>query len=588
MSRYETTKRKNMRCLPVFALLLLLAGSAIQSIDAQIKLGKKSWLSAYSRSIQYADTYGSDAAVEDSLTSRKKYSGHTLVDLVTNIQPNENTYINATLRVRNDHGGFWGSGATFDLRTLYIRGIIANVIQYQVGDIDYKLTPYTLQNNQEELSGMEPTIFSVQRDMVYHDRFYDVNNTWRQQGAAFNFGLSFNKGIKEIENDFFIFRQNAAGISGGLERLYGGFRTVLVQSQYLDFHLNYVNAFDIRETGASEDYFQNPVLTGGVNLNFSREKWNFSLHSELGRSKLVMENSADSLALRDYFYDVKFKVMHKKSRLNFTLGLKEVGPGFRSIGAQTKRLLFDRSPLAFQRYGNEQNFRSSGLIDQMRDASLYNNRLSTSLMTFDPAYGNYQPYGEATPNRRGFYGRLNWEDKKERFDFETELAMAEEVVGQGAPELKSFMHLRTTFGFNIDQLIPGLNKKTALTLSFWNENTTRDADSEFVTLDLGNQALSADLECNFYGKFDFLAGVQMHSSSGNEFLRRTDLFGQVVSFDVYETDFSQLMAGAGIRYRFNAKNSLDLQFNRYSFQDNLVPESDYHLNNLTLLFSMKL
>lgn len=585
MSRYTV----NMKGLSVLMMIFLLGLSIIQTVNAQVKIGKKSWLSAYGRSIQYADTYGSDDVAVDSLTARKKYSGHTLVDLVTNIQPNENTYINATFRVRNDHGGFWGSGATFDLRTLYIRGIIANVIQYQVGDIDYKLTPYTLINFQEELSSIEPTVFAVQRDMLYHDRFYDVNNTWRQQGAAFNFGLSFKKGIKEIENDLFMFRQNAAGISGGLERLYGGFRSKLVQSNFLAFHLNYVNAFDIRETGIADGYFQNPVLTGGAQLTLERKNWRFDLHSEIGRSKLDLENSADSLSIRDYFYDVHFTANNKNTTLQFTLGLKEVGPGFRSIGAQTKRLLFDRSPLAFSRYGNDQRFRQSGLIDQMRDASLYNNRLSTTLMTYDPAYGNYQPYGEATPNRRGFYGKIKWMDKKQRFYVGTEVALAEEVVGQGATELKSFLHAQTILGVRFDKLIPALKKNTKLELNFWNESTTRSSNSEFVELDLGNQSIAADFECNFYGKFDFLAGYQMHASSGDEFLRRTNIVGEIISFDVYETDFSQQMAGAGIRYRFNTKNALDLQYNRYSFQDNLLTEeADYHLSNLTLLFTMKL
>ncbi len=568
---------------------LLLIAFAFFSAPAfsQIKIGKKSWMSAYARSIQYADSYSLEEGL-DSLTTAKEYSGHTLMDLSANMQPNENIYINATIRIRNDHGGFWGSGASFDIRNLFIRGIIADAIQYQIGDIDYKLTPYTLFNTEEEYSLFSSNAFAAQRDMVYHDRFYSVDNTWRQQGATASFGLSFKKIFKELNSEVFMFRLSSAANNGALERLYGGFHSHLVQSKFLDFHINYVNAFDLRDTGPNDNYFKNPVLTGGFGLHYGTENWQFGLSNEIGRSLIQYQTPADSLELRDYFYDVKLEAVHQASNLEFSLGYKEVGPGFRSIGAQSKRLLFERSPLAFGRYGNDQVNRPSGLFDQMRDASLYNTRLSTDLMSYRPSYGNMEPYGAATPNRKGFYLDAHWENKKEQLAINVGAKMASEVIGQGTASLKNFTSFSGNVTLRAAELIPARKKKANLTLHYWRENTTRDDDSEFVVLDLANQSIGIDLDVEIWKQFDFLAGFQTISSSGNEFVRRNDAFGQIVSFDPYLVDMSESLLAVGLRYRFNERNSLDFHFNRFKYTSELSDLDNYQLNNWTLLFSMKI
>ena len=105
---------------------------------------KKYWLSGNARNVINLDEIHTE---DDSLATSKVEYGHTLIDLSANIKPNDNTYINAILRVRNEYGGFWGSGVTFDLRQLYMKGLIANAIRYQVGDFSYKLTPFTFYNN---------------------------------------------------------------------------------------------------------------------------------------------------------------------------------------------------------------------------------------------------------------------------------------------------------------------------------------------------------------------------------------------------------------------------------------------------------
>ena len=105
--------------------------------------------------------------LNDALISLKKAEyGHTLVDLSANIKPNNNTYIRSSIRVRNEYGGFWGSGVTFDLRELYLRGLISNSIRYQIGDMDYKMTPFTFYNNSERFYSNSLDIFGIYNDII--------------------------------------------------------------------------------------------------------------------------------------------------------------------------------------------------------------------------------------------------------------------------------------------------------------------------------------------------------------------------------------------------------------------------------------
>ena len=121
---------------------------------------RKVWASGMARSVFQQNKFESD---NDSITPRKNNSGHALVDLELNAAPNEQTYLNAMVRIRNDFGGFWGSGVTFDVRQLYLKGLIKNSIRYQLGDFNYKLTPYTFYSNSEELSGQQNQILDIYR-----------------------------------------------------------------------------------------------------------------------------------------------------------------------------------------------------------------------------------------------------------------------------------------------------------------------------------------------------------------------------------------------------------------------------------------
>ena len=79
------------------------------------------------------------------------------------IFPNEQTEVIGIFRIRNELGGFWGGGVTFNVRQLTLKGVANNSIRYEVGDIDLKMTPYTLFNNREEGVINESDAFKIRR-----------------------------------------------------------------------------------------------------------------------------------------------------------------------------------------------------------------------------------------------------------------------------------------------------------------------------------------------------------------------------------------------------------------------------------------
>ena len=103
--------------------------------------------------------------------------GYALIDLGVNILPNKNTEILGMIRIKNQLGGFYGAGVTFDVRQLYVKGIISNVVRYQLGDINYKLTPFTFYNNDYDDLMQHPQVFNIQKDIVNYETFYKKSFT---------------------------------------------------------------------------------------------------------------------------------------------------------------------------------------------------------------------------------------------------------------------------------------------------------------------------------------------------------------------------------------------------------------------------
>ena len=571
--------KTNKHIFKAFLVLFVIGSTTV------LGQNKKIWVSGAARGILYGDDYSTDAE-NDTTTARKVQGGHTLVDLGVNIQPNENLLVQGMVRIRNDYGGFWGSGVSFDVRQLYIKGIIADVVRYQLGDINYKLTPYTFRNSAPRLHEREGVITSKQLQQLDYDLFYYDDHTWRQQGAAVDFALLSEKVVEEVAFDLFTSRIAASDLNMTDDRLYSGGSVVVTQSEFLKLGLQAATLYDFKGTSNSTIYIRNPVYTGSAELSHNLGNTALNLAFEGGQSRLTWEGDADAPIIEDFFYDIQAKASWKETGLSLLAGYRDVGPGFRSPGAQTMRIRFNGAPRAYQRYGNDQELRPISILDLYRDASLYQTQIRAGLMTYDPRYDNATPYGVATPNRRGFLLRASYEDPSDRWTIEAESEMLSNVVGEGTDALKQFM-TTSLFAELRGENILGLTNRRLWLNGIWSmQNTTRNGVESFENVDLGTRMFNLNLTATIFGDFDILGEWRSRSTDGFDLVSIRDEYTQIIGFTEYQLDYSEQLFAAGLQYRFSEKTNLALWWQNFDWKDEQGETLDYSIDTWSLLFTM--
>lgn len=559
---------------------------AIFPLNNLLAQEKKVWISGAARGVHFDDSYQNNTQ-PDTVTAAGLQSGHTMVDLGLNVMPNDNIYVIGMVRVRNDFGGFWGSGTTFDVRQLTVAGVLADVIKYQLGDIDYRLSRYTFNNNTALINRNMGVISGVPLEQTRYDLFYGDEHTWRQQGAAIDFGIEADKYVKEIDFNGFISRTRISDFDQRDDRLFGGGSVTLNTFKGLRVGGEYVNLFDYAGTSNSSIYLRNPIYTGMAEYGRESEKYNYAIAVETGRSFLRWEGDENAPELEDFFYDAQFKIDFKKTGFDVKLAYRDVGNQFRSAGAQTMQINFDNVVQAYSLIGNgDQVRRNITMMDLYRDASLYRTQIREGLMFFDPRYDNATPYGRATPNRRGVDGHLNYSDKDERFTLSASHEWLQEVVGQGTENLRTFNTLHLGASLRLDKWIGASDRIIELGLAYMNQNTNRDSEFDFEKVDLNTNFFNVNFRFNLVGDLDILNEVRLWQSQGNESLAIRDDYSIVRNFREYNIDYNETMIGLGLQYRFTDNQRLSFMWSNFVWTDDLNVTDNYRINTFNVFFTM--
>jgi len=571
------------------ALLLLFSASAFSQENQ-----KKFWVSGTARGLFNLDELNSQ--VGDSTTAPKSEYGHTLVDLSANIRPNKNTFIRTTLRVRNEYGGFWGSGITFDVRELYLKGLIANSVRYQIGDINYKLTPFTFYNNTEELYENSLDIFNMYADIFHYDLFYDNNNSWRQQGIATDFSLSFREGIEELQFNMFSSRLNFGGGATD-DRLFFGGNVTMVQSKNFSAGVNYINLMDIAGTSKSTEQFENPVVTGTYKFSTELNDVDLELTGESGVSRSSIENHATAPVNEDFFNYAKLSADLKPFDVTLSMAYRNVGPEFRSVGAQARRLKYTTQSSFYTRYTNDEIVRPIGMWDIYNDASIYNTKISEGLDNYYPQYNNVDPYGLATPNRKGFDFSLARVDDQGRYTVNLDYGMLSDVIGQGIDDLRKYNTISAQSEVNVHQFIEGFDRKVLVQLGYTQTQTKRTSSLlPEANSDLNSERINAGITIQLTGDLDLMAGYESFVSTGNDQIADRNQFDEIKNLVPYEVDLSETITGVGLRYMFNENNDLQILWQEYNWSNSkyfnldnsrLEEKPDYGFNRIAVAFKMK-
>jgi hypothetical protein len=522
-----------------------------------------------------------DPGAEDTVSRKKSTGGYALIDLGFKINPNAQTEILGMIRINNDFGGFWGGGVTFDVRQLYVRGVAGKIVRYQLGNIDYKLTPYTFYNNDFDLQMNSSGALRIKEDVNNYETFYSKNNTWRQQGAAIDFGLAFPKVVNEIKFNGFITRLNPTNFTNILERLYGGGNMIVKQSKYLTVGFNHVSIFDLKETAIGTPAYRNNVSTLTAQSALGKKKWRLKFNGETGFSTSGLVEDTSSLS--DYFINASASFELKDLGLTASIGYMDNGADFRSFGAQSKRINYDNVNTIFDRYTNDQILRTTSLYDLYNDPNYYNQSISTGIAAYNPALNNVLPFGVATFNRKGIYSTVNYQDKKKYVNLDATYYRLSEVRGQGTTELKKFDFAKTKLDINVSNMFSWKKKQTVNV--GWSYQATNRAPSPFGGISLTTQALQVGGEFELVEDLFLIANYSYFMSRGNELLAVRDGNDEIINFTEYNINAKEGYYAAGLRFNFSEDVYLSAFYEGNSNNDNEI--NPYALNQVMVFYVMK-
>lgn len=535
-----------------------------------------------------------DVLEGDSITPRDITDGEFLLDLQINATPNDKTEIQSILRLRNEFGGFFGAGQSIEVRELWMRGIIANAVEYRVGDMDIAMSPYTFFNSDEDGIVNEPAAFAPQREIIYYEQFYGNNNTRRMQGASLDFGLNFNKYIKDMDFKGFFTRVRGTDFFTVPSRFVTGgslkFSTDTWNDSLgmgLDFGFNLIHTYDDLKSGEATSGIRNTTFTFEFDYTvLDDNRRGLHIIGELGKSELVNKNdSVTLLRFDDTFLDIGAKFYLKPQRLMFYAGYSDVGPDFFNVTAQSKRIQYDAAKKYYDRTGVDQNQRQVSLFDLSRDPSIYTYQLSDELMTYDPRFSNTFPYGKATPNRRGLNFAVGYENSNQALEAKIDGALMTEIRGQGTNELKNFTLLKASADLNIHKLIDWENK-LKFTFGYQFEQTNRGG-VEVEQVDLSSNLVELGLEAELFTDFEVLLGAKIMDANGSDYIPRIDSFNIVADFPSrYEVDETEILLAGGVKYTFKEGIYLTIQYHTFTTEQNSDVAADYSLGQVFALFTM--
>lgn len=569
---------KRLYTLSTVLFATLIANSSLGQTGPKVRFtgGARSIIS--NADIQVNDT------IPDKTTAKKAVAGYALVDLGFNISPNKNTEILGMIRINNKYGGFYGAGVAFDVRQLWVKGIIADVVRYQLGDINLKQTPFTLYNHNEDQLIGQPAVFQLQRDIVNYETFYK-SNTWRQQGLSLDWGLQFNKFVKELNVNAYLTRQNATNFSNIQDRLFGGTTIDLMQSHHLSIAYNLASLFDVKGTALDTNVFSNIVNTMTFRYNKKIGKLNGQLQGEFGNSRYHYSIDTTAPTLTDYFMNPTFSLTPDGKQWEAELGYLNVGPDFRSPGAQSKRVDYNAQSNFFNRYKQTQVDRPLNYGDITGNSLLYRTGINPKLMAYNPLINNVLPYGQATFNRQGLYLKAKYNSRNEKIQSEFSHHQLKEIRGQGTTALKSFAMTRLQMGANLGKYLHW-NREAKLSASACYQSTQRTGKFAFESVDLKSFQTGIGAEFELLPSMDFMIGYTALQGKGNDLFSDRNAFTEVIDFSKYNVNLNQTVTAAGIRFRFGEKAYLAGLYQQSNYQDKMHSFNNYKINQWMVVYNM--
>jgi hypothetical protein len=552
-------------------------------ILAQSQVKSKLWYDGNARVMYNRDALEGTLKETDTVSTRSNGEGFTILDLGFHFTPVDDIEISSEIRLKNDFGGMWGNKSYVELRRLSAKGVVNNKIAFSVGDIYLKQTKFTLYNYEQELSEYEPSVFKFYRDFVNYENYYQ-SNYWRLQGVQTNFSYNMYNFIEQLDFDAFATRIRGLEWLGKPELLMLGGSAVVTLSNKINLGSHYVNTFEVLSSSNGTVAYYNPVFNTQLSYSGSLKDIPYKMLLEGGFSKRGWDGDSLAPEIKGYFTKVTINAKGKKGEIN--LGFRYVDTDFRSIGSQTRRIDNNNITTTYPYYSNDYTQRKVSVLDMMSDPNVYNQNLSTSLMTYNPMYSSVSPYGDATPNRIGLTAEIDNLDLTDFLSAKIQTQYFSEIIGQGTIHKRSFNKSALHSLLFLDKLL-SLNKHLSLEGSINLETVKRDGD-DFEKIDFNSILYSGSISYELIKNLKIIAGAKVFYVEGNEFIAERDMYDQINDYlnNIYDSKETILIGG--LQHHFTDDIYFTMQYNQFNVLDKTNTYDEFSLGRLIFMFNMNL
>ena len=550
-------------------------------VQSQVK--SKLWYDGNSRVIFDRDALEGTLKDIDTVSTRSNGGGSTVLDLGFHFTPVDDIEIFSEIRLKNDFGGMWGNKSVVELRRLSAKGIVNNKIAFSIGDIYLKQTKFTLYNYEQELSQYEPSVFKFYRDYVNYENYYQ-SNYHRLQGLQTNFSYNMYNFIEQLDFDAFTARIRGVEWLGKPELLMLGGSAIVKLSNKINLGSHYVNTFEVLSSSNGTVAYYNPVLNTQISYSGSLNDNPYKMLFEGGFSKRGWDG--DSLAPEVKGNFMQASIHSKRIKGDLDLGFRYVDSDFRSMGAQTRRIQYNNTTTTYPYYSNNYTKRKVSLLDVISDPNVYNQSLSTSLMSYNPMYSSVSPYGEATPNRIGFTAKISNMNITDFFSANIQTQYFTEVIGQGTIQKRMLNKSAFHSTLLLDKLLS--LKKSIIIEGSMNLETVNRGGEDFEKIDFNSILYSGSISYELMKNLKIIAGAKVFYAEGNEFISERDKYDQINDYSHTIYDSKETILIAGLQHHFTDDIYFTMQYNQFNVLDKTNTYDEFSLGRLIFMFNMNL
>lgn len=525
---------------------------------------------------------------DTGVSNRRDLNGNFVFDLGVNVEPSEQLRAKAIMRLSNQFGNFYGNGSIFHFRQVSIEGILAKKFYYNVGDIDLKMTPYTLYNNYDAWYDHESSLFSDRRKIMQYENFNN-GNAWRVQGMNFKTDWKFPKWADTVSLSAFGARNKFNNVASDTnDRLLIGSQLILVGKKWFDLGSRIVHHFDVVGTSTSKlRNYKNTVYSFNAAIKWQNESVDARLVGEAGMSDYYKENKATktSYSTQDTYFEYALNVRHKKTGLYAKALYRNVGAEFFSAAAQTRRTNDYASTALFDKGRNDSIARPQTLMDRIQNPGIYNTNINEGLMANYSPYNIINPYGNATPNRAGLVGTLGIISPDSLVNAKVEYTKMDEATGLRVSEKRQYTGIALGGQLMANKFFK-FKKHIFLTAGYKTEQVKRGGNAE---VDLKANTLDLGLDVEVAEQLDILLGFKQFNVNGKEAYEVRNEYNIITSgYSVVKFDNKESILAAGGKYRLSPYSYMALNYLIPAYSNNLDNRYNYDYSqvffNLTLGF----